>query len=204
MKIYSISKKRTLWFNRVDWLRVLIFFMVIFLLFFGFFHFVIGGPNMLEQAFVTSLFLAYIISLGLIITYVIENRINIYIEKEGKVYVLCPHKFSNEYENTAISYKLFKKVTSTKEEVEVIFKNIKDCQGIDLIEIKEIEKIRMNKKNFKFKAKVKSKEWTPKGGIFTIKDYVLETKNSTMNFIVSSDYENYKELYDKLSNYVID
>ena len=200
MKIYTCNKKRTEWFKRVDWIRVLIVFVIVFLLFFSFFHFIIGGTESSDRAVAVSLLISYLIAIGYMISYSIENRINVYIEKDDKIYVLFPHKLGNEYENTTISYKQFKKLVKTKENIEVVLKDIESFEGVDLVEILKVEKIKKYNKRFKFTATANIKQWEPKGGIFTIKEYVFNKKYGKIKFIVPTDYEDYEELYNLLEN----
>ena len=198
MKIYTCNGKRTESFKRVDWLRVLIVFIITFILFFSFFHFLIGGSGMLDKAISTSLLMSYLIAIGYMVSDSIENRVNVYIEKDNMFYVLCPHSFGIEYDSGIISIKDFKKIIKDKNNIEDIFNNLEKYQGIDLIEIKEIKKVKMFSKFFKVRAKVISNEWYGKGGIFTTDTYLLKKKERTKTFCIPKDYPNHLELYNDL------
>lgn len=198
MEIYSCKGKKVKWFRKVDWLRVIILFVIIFILSFIFFNFFVGGTNNFQRAVFTSIILSFLISLGVVVSYCIENRFNLYIEKDGKFYIVYPHSYGIEYDEGFVSYKDFKKMTNSVDKIEDILENIDKYTGIDLIEIKKIKKIKMNRKNFKFTAEVRANEWYGKGGIFTIDHYVLEKKVCTKRYLVPLDYVNSRELYSKL------
>jgi len=200
MKIYKWNRRKKTWFERVDWLKVAIIFTLSFLLLFAFFYGLLN-PSEHERAVATSLLLSFLLSLGKIISDVIENRIDIYVEKENKLYILSPHRIENGYDQAMISYKSFQEMTKNQKSLESIFKKGDQYIGIDQIEIEEILKYKKHRNCFSYRAKIISKEWKEEGGLFTVSSYKWGEKKKTKRFIIPDDYENDKELCDKIISY---
>ncbi len=199
MKVYMCNDKKNYWFDKVDWKKVVFCFVICFICFFLFFYFFIGNENYLERAISTSLLLSYLISFCFIIHYLIDNRICVYVIRDKKMYVLFPHSFSREYEDSLISYSAFKKIVSNSQNIEKILNHDSLFWGIDLFEVENIEYSRKSSKHFVVKASGIFFQWTFCGRKFAEGDYELKKSSATKKFVIPSDYSRYEELLDFLS-----
>lgn len=200
MKIYSCNERKVKWYKKVDWLKTILIFIILFALFFSFFHFFIGGVGMLSTAIATAFKISFFVTVGVVISYCISNRINLYVVKDDKVYVIYPHSFGVEYDDGFVSYKEFRKVVKDEENILNILENTNKHTGIDVIKINKVVKVKKTKKNFKFVAEVLANEWEGKGGFFTVEKYVLNKRNGKMKFSVPYDYTKSAELYNLISD----
>lgn len=200
MKIYSCNEKKMKWYRKVDWLKTLLIFIVVFVAFFSFFHFFIGGVGMLSTAITTAFKISFFITLGVIISYCITNRINLYVVKDDNLYVIYPHSFGVEYDDGIVSYKDFRKVVKDEENVLTILENVNKHTGIDVVKVNKVNKVKKHKKNFKFIADVSVSEWEGKGGFFSVEKYVLNKKKCKLKFTVPYDYTKSNELYNLIND----
>ncbi len=198
MEIFWCDEKKKHWYQKANWLKVLFVFMIIFVIFFFFFYFLIGNKNNGQMAISYSLLIALLISFGVLISSFLENRINIYVEKDKKIYALFPHIIGNGYNNTLISYKKFREIIA-KEDLENIFYNQQKYYGVDVVELINVIRVKKCLKGFKFKAKVISNEWYSKSLFFVGDDFKLKKKDTMKTFFVPCDYEKYEELYDLIN-----
>ena len=154
---------------------------------------------MLRLAIASSFEISFLISLGLVVSYCIKNRINIYVVDDDNLYVIYPHSYGMEYDDGYVSYKDFRKLVKNEEKVSDIIKNVNKYTGIDVIKIDEVLSVKKIRRNFKVIANVHASEWYGKGGIISISEYVLKKKSCRMKFIIPNDYTKSMELYDLLS-----
>ena len=173
MKIFSCDEKKVKWYKKVNWISILILFILVFSICFCFFHFFIGGTNMIGFAIRCSLEISILISLSLIISYCINNRINIYVVHNDDIYVIYPHSYGVDYDDGYIKYDDFRKYVKNEENVLSVIENVKKNTGIDLVKINKVSKINKNMKSFSFTADVVANEWQGKGGFFSYSEYIL-------------------------------
>lgn len=200
MKIYKCSEKKVHWFDKVEWGKTIISFLVLTVLFFLFFYFGVGNSTNLERALSTSLLISYFIGIALILHDCIDNRIEIYAILEDNLYVVIPHKFSSEYDDSLISYDDFKKMTNSEDKIKEILDNLSNFTGIDVYKIDSINSLKIKNKSFNFIAKGEVSKWQPKGGIFFVKKYNLIKDTFRKKFIVPCDYKKYNELLQYIKN----
>jgi len=200
MKIFSCDEKKVKWYKKVNWISILVCFILVFLVSFCFFHFFIGGTNMMRTAIKCSFEISFLISSAVIVSYCIKNRINIYVVHEDDIYVIYPHSYGVDYDDGYIKYEDFRKYVKNEENVLAIIENVKKHIGIDLVKINKVTSINKNMKSFCFKADVVANEWFGKGGFFSFNEYVLEKKKCNMKFVIPFDYNKSLELYDVLNN----
>lgn len=193
MKIFKY-KKVYKWYKKINYIKVLALFIAFTLIFFLFFNF-FGQSKDMEGAFSTSLLVSLLIILGVIINDLIENRSSIYIEKNKKIYALERHiDFSGE----VINEKKFNELTGDDSKIESILKDQKKYEGIDLFEIKRVNKIKKRSKLMCVYCEIEINEWIGKGGRFVIDHYELVKSIKRAKLIIPYDYEGYEELFDLL------
>lgn len=200
MKVFLCNDKKIPWYKRADWVRVLIVFVITFVIFFFLFYYLFGNETNFEMAISNSFLIGLLISIGTIISSFLENRINVYVEKNKKIYALFPHPVGSGYDDTLISYKKFKEIIAN-DNLENIFDNQSKYYGIDIVEFTNIIKIKRCLKRVKCRVKVNASEWDSGKSLFFVNDnFKLTENNKTMTFLIPSDYEKYDELYDLICN----
>lgn len=201
MKIYNCNENKYHWFDKVNWKRVIFIFIILFVLFFSFFYFVISSKNDIERAISTSLLISYAISIGIIVYHSIDNRINFYIIKDEKLYVIMPHQYSHEYNDSLISYSDFRKMVDSDKKINDILANQSKYVGIDIFLVDSIKNIKIDNKGFKFTASGNFSKWKSTDGIFVANNYFCESVESNKKFYVTFDYNKYEELLSFIKSF---
>lgn len=194
MKIYSCNENKYHWFDKVNWKRVIFVFITLLILLFLFFYFVISSKSDIERAIATSLLISYAISIGMIIYYSIDNRINVYIIKDKKLYIIMPHKFSREYDDSLISYNDFRKMVDSDKKINDILANQFKYVGIDIFLVNSIKNTKVDSKGFKFTVGGELSAWKSTSGVFIANNYSCESIETNKKFYVTFDYNKYEEL----------
>ena len=99
MKVYLWKKNKIKWVKKVEWVKIILTFILIFVLCFIFFNFYIGGIGMLSNAVITSVLVAFFVSLWIVLSQVIENRVNVFVHKDNKLFVIYPHNYGMNYDD---------------------------------------------------------------------------------------------------------
>lgn len=193
MKKFRYNKNYK-WYKKINYIKIIVLFIIILVGFFLLFNF-FGQSKDMESAFKTSILVSLLITLGVIINDMIENRSAIYVEKNKKVFVVERHiDFSGE----VISEKTFNDLTSDDTKVENIMKDQKKYEGVDLFEIKKVNKIKKHSKLMCVYCEIEINEWIGKGGRFVIDHYELVKSMKKAKLVIPCDYNDYDELYDLL------
>lgn len=199
MKVYLWKKNKIKWVKKVDWVKIILTFILIFVLCFIFFNFYIGGIGMLSNAVITSVLVAFFASLWIVLSQVIENRVNVFVYKDNKWFVIYPHNYGMNYDDGLVTHKEFFKMINNEKVIIDIIENVDKYTGIDLVKIKKIKNVRKYRNGILFVADAFLNEWHGKGGIFTISDYILKKRNSKKKFFIPNDYNNFSEIVDIIS-----
>lgn len=188
MKIFKWSKNSK-WYERISWIKNIIICLIVFLICIFSFGFLIDKGKNLDYAYFVSLTVSLLIFIKHCVSDVIENRINIYVEKKNKLYIIFPQKYTSDYDNCMISYDSFIKFTNDEENVYKIVDDISLFQGVSLYEVNDIRKVVVHKKYIMFVSVGNLSFWK------SSRNQVLLSSNNNfkMLFRVPFDYNNYDD-----------
>lgn len=196
MKIFKWSKNSR-WYERISWIKNIIIFLLLFLICIFLFGFLIDKDRNLDYAYFVSLTVSLLIFIKHCVSDVIENRINIYVEKENKLYIIFPQKYTSDYDNCMISYDSFRKFTNDDENISKIMSDISLFQGVSLYEVNEIRKAIVHKKYITFVSVGNLNFWRSSHN-----QVLFSSKNDfKMLFRVPFDYNNYEDFTTILKKY---
>lgn len=195
MEMFLCDENKEKWYKKVEWKKTILIFGLCFVFSFSFLGFISKFDNM-DSILYNAFLIAILVLIGNIISNVIENRINVYVKKDDTLYVIFPHSFGLGYDNGVVSYRDFKSMP--KEIFEDIIANQEKYEGIDVIEIMEVDKLSFNNNRVKLKVKGRVKSWEEKGSLFTVNSVSLTNDMASKKIIIPSDYDN----FEKLTNYL--
>ena len=196
MKIFKWSKNSR-WYERISWIKNIIIFLLLFLICIFLFGFLIDKGRNLDYAYFVSLTVSLLIFIKHCVSDAIENRINIYVEKENKLYIIFPQKYISDYDNCMISYDSFRKFTNDDENISKIMSDISLFQGVSLYEVNEIRKAIVHKKYITFVSVGNLNFWRSSRNQF-----LFSSKNNfKMLFRMPFDYNNYEDFTTILKKY---
>lgn len=196
MKIFKWSKNSK-WYERISWIKNIIICLIVFLICIFFFGFLIDKGRNLNYAYFVSLTVSLLIFIKHCVSDVIENRINIYVEKKNKLYIIFPQKYTSDYDNCMISYDSFRKFTTEDENVYKIVDDISLFQGVSLYEVNDIRKVVVHKKYIMFVSVGNLSFWKSSRN-----QVLLSSKNNLkMLFRIPFDYNNYEDFTTILKKY---
>lgn len=192
MEIFKYNKTNTKWYKKIDWIRLLLGFIISFFIFFMFFYF-ISNSNNTDEIFFTSLIISFLIVIFFFFDDLIENRDRVFIQ-DGKTfgYIEIHKELSGKFLRTSEFYNIL-----NKEDIEEVFEKNYLFEGIDKGEIESIESIRKKANCIVIKAKVKEKKWKSTSRFFISKVYVVEDLYKK-KMIIPNDYDNYNIIYKNL------
>lgn len=196
MKIFKWSKNSK-WYERISWIKNIIICLIVFLICIFSFGFLIDKGKNLDYAYFVSLTVSLLIFIKHCVSDVIENRINIYVEKKNKLYIIFPQKYTSDYDNCMISYDSFIKFTNDEENVYKIVDDISLFQGVSLYEVNDIRKVVVHKKYIMFVSVGNLSFWKSSRN-----QVLLSSKNNLkMLFRIPFDYNNYEDFTTILKKY---
>ena len=196
MKIFKWSKNSK-WYERISWIKNIIICLIVFLICIFSFGFLIDNGKNLDYAYFVSLTVSLLIFIKHCVSDVIENRINIYVEKKNKLYIIFPQKYTSDYDNCMISYDSFIKFTNDEENVYKIVDDISLFQGVSLYEVNDIRKVVVHKKYIMFVSVGNLSFWKSSRN-----QVLLSSKNNLkMLFRIPFDYNNYEDFTTILKKY---
>lgn len=193
MKFLKSNSKNQKFYNKINYIKLLIVFIVSLIAFFLFFYY-IGQSKNLDNAIFVSIAIATLLSIGSIISDLSENRDRIFVINKKELGYIEIHKDRagrflkyNEYYDALDKY-----------DNEEIYKENHLYEGIDKGVIKSVKSIKKKSNRMVVKANVESKEWKAAGKIMINKLYIVE-KEYTKKFIITNDYDEYESLYKMLN-----
>lgn len=196
MKIFKWSKNSK-WYERISWIKNIIICLIVFLICIFSFGFLIDKGKNLDYAYFVSLTVSLLIFIKHCVSDVIENRINIYVEKKNKLYIIFPQKYTSDYDNCMISYDSFIKFMNDEENVYKIVDDISLFQGVSLYEVNDIRKVVVHKKYIMFVSVGNLSFWKSSRN-----QVLLSSKNNLkMLFRIPFDYNNYEDFTTILKKY---
>lgn len=189
MEVLQCNKNNTKWYSKINYLKLLLLFVISFLLF-SIVLYYIGGEKDLNNAISVSFIISILLSIGSIIGDFVENRSRIFVIDKDEVGYIDIHK---EKSGSFLRDIDFKEVIKEYDILD-IYKNVHKYEGIDKVVIKKV--LSINRKNNRMIVKVEtiSKEWKSTG-FFTISKLFLVDKESTKKLIIPDDYDKYEKLY---------
>ncbi len=188
---YFVTKEKIT--KRINIIEIIFSFILIFGIFFSFFFILLSNYSDLLRAILTSLVLAVLIEMGIVVSHLIKIRETVYAVYNKRLYIILfqnnSYFFDDEFMN---SDKFFKEVNDN------LIKNIIDNNGkyigAQVIKVDKIKSFKERKNYFTFNAHGRISFWKAVGNLLTIDKFVLSNKNTYQRFVVTKEYKNYDEL----------
>lgn len=191
--ICKYNKEKSKWYKKIDWIRLsLTFVLVLAILYFTLDYLGLGKDSL--YAFETSLTIAFLIGLELVLIDTLEHKDRIFVVEKDKVSYMEIH---NQKDGKYLSDKEYETLIKKTKKVEDVLKNQKKYEGVDIGNIVKVNKISKRMNRVVVKAEVVEKEWKAKG-VFTITDLDIIEKKYNKKFIISKEYENFDKLMKTL------
>lgn len=194
MKVFKSSKAENSYFNKIDWIRLIISMTIVFIFSSGFLSLLAQAKDM-GYTIRISLIIATIVGVTLILDDILENRDRIYFLEKGKLSYIEMHE---DKAGKLLTHKEYKNMIKENDLIDMN-KNIKKYEGVDQGVIKEVLKVKKRLNKTIVKAIVKANEWEAIGR-FTITKMELHEVEKEKTFIIMNDYENYDELIKHIKN----
>lgn len=194
MEIYKSNRKNSKIYKKIDYLKLLIIIVVSFTLFSLFFYY-IGRQQKLGDSILTSILVTLLISLGSIISDILENRVKVFLSDRKELGYIEIH--NENFGGPFVSDREYQEVLK-KYDIEEIYKDNSQYEGIDKGVIKKVLKIKKRFNKTVVKAEVDLKEWKSSSFISIVNLFIKE-KTCIKKIIIPNDYDNYEKLYKKLS-----
>lgn len=194
MEIYKSNRKNSKIYKKIDYLKLLIIIVVSFTLFTLFFYY-IGRQQKLGDSILTSILVTLLISLGSIISDILENRVKVFLSDRKELGYIEIH--NENFGGPFVSDREYQEVLK-KYDIEEIYKDNSQYEGIDKGVIKKVLKIKKRFNKTVVKAEVDLKEWKSSSFISIVNLFIKE-KTCIKKIIIPNDYDNYEKLYKKLS-----
>lgn len=187
MEVFRYNKNNSKWYKKIDWIKILVIFIISFFIFFLFFN-AIGNDT--DKALFTSFFVSFLISFNYVLSDLIENRDRVFIlDKSTLGYVEIHKELSGKFLRTNEFYSILR-----KEDIDDIFNKNYLFEGIDKGEILSINYIKKKSSCIVVKANVKEKRWKSISKFFISKVYLVEKKYKK-KIIIPNDLDEYSKIY---------
>jgi hypothetical protein len=163
------------------------------ILFFLFFYLLLSRREVLLRPIYTSLFLSFIITLGIEINYLIENKEYVYVLKDDKLYVIMFQNDSYYLDDDFLNSEKLRK-EMTEEKINDILVNTDKYIGISILEVEKIGSLKERQNYYSFVSSGNLSFWKAEGNFFTINNFVMDFRKKRKNLIVTNEYKDYEEL----------
>ena len=192
MEVFKCNQKKNKWYQKINWPKVLIIFIVSFLIFYLFFYY-ISNAYEIDRVFLTSLIISILITINYIFNDIIENRDRVFIINKSDIGYIEIHK---ELSGKFLKSSDFNKIIS-KEDIEEIYLKNHLFEGIDRGIIKSINYLKKKNNCIVIKAKTDEKIWKSVSR-FTISKIYLVNRIKNKKIIIPNDYEENNKIYKYL------
>ena len=193
MEYFKSNNKNNKLYNKINWIKLLIVFVVSFIIFSLFFYY-IGNSKDIDSTIINSIIISILLAIWSILNDILQNRTRIFVCNEKEIGYIEIHeektgKFLRDYE--------FQELID-KTDIKDIYSNNHLYEGIDKGIIKNIVKIKKKYNRTVLEANVIEKSWKSASRVSITKLYLVD-KEYKKKFIIPNDYDNYEKLYKKLS-----
>ena len=193
MEYFKSNNKNSKLYNKINWIKLLIVFVVSFIIFSLFFYY-IGNSKDIDSTIINSIIISILLAIWSILNDILQNRTRIFVCNEKEIGYIEIHeektgKFLRDYE--------FQELID-KTDIKDIYSNNHLYEGIDKGIIKNIVKIKKKYNRTILEANVIEKSWKSASRVSITKLYLVD-KEYKKKFIIPNDYDNYEKLYKKLS-----
>lgn len=194
MKLYRFKNNKIKWYKKINFLKVIIIFIITFAVFFLSFGFLSEFKDIDVNILRTSI-ISILIAIGTITSEIIDHKNVLFITKDNKLLYL------DFYDERSLDYIFKANEKQSEEEVtEKIIKNIKKEEGINYGEVLEVLSTRNTKTRLIVKVKANTIEWKEKGLFFVFK-LNLQSKIKEKKLIIRKDIDDFDELKEIINNY---
>lgn len=194
MKLYRFKNNKVKWYKKINFLKVIIIFILTFAVFFLSFGFLSEFKDIDVNILRTSI-ISILIGIGTLTSEIIDHKNVLFITKDNKLLYL------DFYDERSLDYIFKANEKQSEEEVtEKIIKNIKKEEGINYGEVLEVLSTRNTKTRLIVKVKANTIEWKEKGLFFVFK-LNLQSKIKEKKLIIRKDIDNFDELKEIINNY---
>jgi hypothetical protein len=188
MKMYRSDQVKIAWYKRIDWLRLIVSILLLFIFFTLGFNWLAKNTD-LARAIRTSMLISLIIGVNLVLRDLFSNKnIVLFNNKDSIKYIDLQNDMSGRFISD-LDYNDIIEEYNPKEVYEHIDKHV----GIVAGEIIKINTLKERVNCLIIKAKVKEKKWKQLGFFFA-KDAILKEKEYNKKIIVKKDIEKYDEV----------
>lgn len=194
MKLYRFKNNKVKWYKKINFLKVIIIFILTFAVFFLSFGFLSEFKDIDVNILRTSI-ISILIGIGTLTSEIIDHKNVLFITKDNKILYL------DFYDEKSLDYIIKANEKQSEEEItEKILKNIKKEEGINYGEVLEVLSTRNTKTRLIVKVKANTIEWKEKGFFFVFK-LNLQSKIKEKKLIIRKDIDNFDELKEIINNY---
>ncbi len=194
MKLYRFKNSKVKWYKKVNFLKVILTFLLTFTVFFLSFGFLANFKDLDVNIFRTTI-ISLLITMSVFISEIIDHKNVLYITKNNKLLYL------DFYDETSLNYVVNSNEKQSEEEVvEQVLKNVKKEEGINYGEVLEVVSTKNTKTKLIVKVKADTNEWKEKGFIFVCKLEPI-SKIKEKKLIIRKDIDNFDELNEIINNY---
>lgn len=194
MKLYRFKNNKVKWYKKINYLKVLLMFLLTFAVFFLSFGFLSEFKDIDVNIFRTSI-ISLLIALGVLISELVDNKNVLFITKDNKILYL------DFYDERSLNYVIKANDKQSEEKItEEIIKSIKKEEGINYGEVLEVLSTRNTKTRLIVKVKANTIEWKEKGFFFVTK-LDLQSKIKEKKLIIRKDIDDFDELKEIINNY---
>jgi len=193
MKTYKSNRKNKKISEKINYVKLLLVLIIPLIIFTSFFYY-IGGKRDIGTSIQAAAKISLLLGIGSIVGDLIENRNRIFIiDKEDLGYIdIHTEKVGGPYLKDREFYDII-----DKHEVEEVYKNNYQYEGIDKGVIKSIISLKKRNNRIVVKARVLEKVWKSASAFTITKLYIVE-KEGKRKIIIPNDFDNYNELYNEL------
>ena len=192
MKIYKSNKDTIKWFQKINWLKLIVYAAISFGLVFLVMNLLAVFKDQIN-VFRLSLVVAILVGIEVALNDLLENRDTIFFVKGNTVSYIEIHGDKN---GKVFSYYDYMKIIEENNEKN-IFENIEKFEGIDKGKIINATSVKVKSNKTIVKALVKEKEWTDIGKLRRM-ELVLKDVEKNKKIVIMNDYNDYDELIDKI------
>lgn len=196
MKLFYFNDNNKL-YKRIRWSKDLTYFIIMTIILFLFFYFLLSRKEELLRPIYTSISISFLITLGIEIGYLIENKEYIYVLKDEKLYVIMFQNESYYLEEEFLSSEKLRK-DMTEEKISDILANTDKYIGISILEVEKLGDLKERKNHYSFISSGNLSFWKAEGNFFTINNFVMDFRKKRKRLVVTKEYKD----YDELLNYV--
>lgn len=194
MKLYRFKNNKVKWYKKINFLKVIIIFILTFAVFFLSFGFLSEFKDIDVNILRTSI-ISILIGIGTLTSEIIDHKNVLFITKDNKILYL------DFYDEKSLDYIIKANEKQSEEEItEKILKNIKKEEGINYGEVLEVLSTRNTKTRLIVKVKANTIEWKEKGFFFVFK-LNLQSKIKEKKLIIRKDIDDFDELKEIINNY---